>query len=75
MGADTRKVTSIKELEAALAETRASPRTSVIVIDTDPYPTPDTGGWWWDVAVPEVSEREQVRTARRDYEAQLKERN
>jgi len=75
MGADTRKVTSIKELEAALAETRESPRTSVIVIDTDPYPTPDTGGWWWDVAVPEVSEREQVRAARRDYEAQLKERN
>ena len=75
MGADTRKVTSITELEAALAESRESPRTSVIVIDTDPYPTPDTGGWWWDVAVPEVSEREQVRAARRDYEAQLKERN
>jgi 3D-(3,5/4)-trihydroxycyclohexane-1,2-dione acylhydrolase (decyclizing) len=75
MGADTKKVGSIRELEEALAETRNSPRTTVVIIDTDPYPTPETGGWWWDVAVPEVSEREQVRAARKDYEAKLKERN
>ncbi|KAB2679007.1 3D-(3,5/4)-trihydroxycyclohexane-1,2-dione acylhydrolase (decyclizing) [Brucella tritici] len=75
MGADTKKVGSIHELEEALAETRNSPRTTVVIIDTDPYPTPETGGWWWDVAVPEVSEREQVRAARTDYEAKLKERN
>ncbi|WP_273793442.1 3D-(3,5/4)-trihydroxycyclohexane-1,2-dione acylhydrolase (decyclizing) [Brucella anthropi] len=75
MGADTKKVGSIRELEEALAETRNNSRTTVIIIDTDPYPTPDTGGWWWDVAVPEVSEREQVRAARKDYEAKLKERN
>ena len=75
MGADTRKTGSIRELEEALAEARASPRTTVIVIDTDPYPTPETGGWWWDVAVPEVSEREEVRAARKNYEAQIRERN
>ncbi|MFV0799082.1 3D-(3,5/4)-trihydroxycyclohexane-1,2-dione acylhydrolase (decyclizing) [Brucella sp. MAB-22] len=75
MGADTKKAGSIRELEEALAETRNSPRTTVVIIDTDPYPTPETGGWWWDVAVPEVSEREQVRAARKDYEAKLKERN
>jgi 3D-(3,5/4)-trihydroxycyclohexane-1,2-dione acylhydrolase (decyclizing) len=75
MGADSRKVGSIRELEDALAEARNSPRTTVIVIDTDPYPTPETGGWWWDVAVPEVSDREQVRAARENYEAQIKERN
>ncbi|MBB4092184.1 3D-(3,5/4)-trihydroxycyclohexane-1,2-dione acylhydrolase (decyclizing) [Ochrobactrum pecoris] len=75
MGADTKKVGSIRELEEALAETRNSERTTVVIIDTDPYPTPETGGWWWDVAVPEVSEREQVRAARKDYEAKLKERN
>lgn len=75
MGADTRKAGSIRELEHALAEARNSPRTTVVIIDTDPYPTPETGGWWWDVAVPEVSEREQVRVARKDYEAKLKERN
>jgi len=75
MGADSKKVGSIRELEDALAEARNSPRTTVIVIDTDPYPTPETGGWWWDVAVPEVSDREQVRAARENYEAQIKERN
>ena len=75
MGADTKKAGSIHELEDALAEARNSSRTTVIIIDTDPYPTTETGGWWWDVAVPEVSEREQVRAARKDYEAKLKERN
>ncbi|PQA74369.1 3D-(3,5/4)-trihydroxycyclohexane-1,2-dione acylhydrolase (decyclizing) [Brucella oryzae] len=75
MGADTKKAGSIRELEEALAEARNSPRTTVVIIDTDPYPTPETGGWWWDVAVPEVSEREQVRAARKDYDAKLKERN
>lgn len=75
MGADAKKVGSIRELEDALAEARNSLSTTVIVIDTDPYPTPETGGWWWDVAVPEVSERDEVRAARKNYEAQIKERN
>ena len=30
------------------------------VIDTDPYPSSPFGGTWWDVAVPEVSERTEV---------------
>jgi 3D-(3,5/4)-trihydroxycyclohexane-1,2-dione acylhydrolase (decyclizing) len=42
----------------------------VIVIDTDPYPGTGAGGFWWDVAVPEVSERRQVRDARENYERQ-----
>ena len=46
----------------------------MIVIDTDPYPTPDAGGYWWDVAVPEVSARAEVNQARVAYEAALKER-
>ena len=40
---------------------RAADRTYVIVIDTDPTPTTEAGGAWWDVAVPEVSERAEVR--------------
>lgn len=75
MGADSYKVSSIAELEASLATARDSNKVSVIVIDTDPYPTPATGGYWWDVAVPEVSERAEVREARKNYEAALKERN
>ncbi len=68
MGAEARKVGSIAELERALAHARGATKPSVIVIDTDPYPSTEAGGAWWDVAVPEVSEREQVRSARKAYE-------
>jgi 3D-(3,5/4)-trihydroxycyclohexane-1,2-dione acylhydrolase (decyclizing) len=74
MGADAHKVSSIAELETALNAAREATVTTVIVIDTDPYPTPDAGGYWWDVAVPEVSAREEVNNARAAYEAALKER-
>ena len=35
----------------------------MVVIDTDPRKTTEAGGWWWDVAVPEVSDRPQVNAA------------
>ena len=75
MGAVASKVASIAELETALAAARESTVTTVIVIDTDPYPTPDAGGHFWDVAVPEVSPRAEVNQARARYEAALKERH
>jgi len=71
MGALTRKVASISELEIALKETAGENRTTVIVIDTDPLITTDEGGNWWDVAVPEVSARPQVNEARKGYEKAL----
>lgn len=71
MGALTRKVASISELESALKETAGEARTTVIVIDTDPLVTTDEGGHWWDVAVPEVSDRAQVNEARKGYEKAL----
>jgi 3D-(3,5/4)-trihydroxycyclohexane-1,2-dione acylhydrolase (decyclizing) len=77
MGARAVKVTSIAALEAALA---ARPGAAggvgpyVIVIDTDPYPSTPHGGHWWDVPVPEVSDRPEVRAARESYEQHLKER-
>lgn len=74
MGASARKVSSIAELEEALAAARDATVTTVIVIDTDPYPTPEAGGHFWDVAVPQVSPRAQVNQARVRYEAALKER-
>ena len=58
----------IAGLEAALARARAAPRSYVVVIDTDPRQTTDAGGWWWNVAVPEVSARPEVDAARRAYE-------
>jgi 3D-(3,5/4)-trihydroxycyclohexane-1,2-dione acylhydrolase (decyclizing) len=62
MGAIAERVSSIAELEAALDRARAADRTSVIAIATHPSDwTP--GDAWWDVAVPEVSPREAVRSA------------
>ncbi len=72
MGAVSRKVDSIADLEAALKAAEADTRTSVIVIDTDPLISTDAGGHWWDVAVPEVSVRPEVNKARKEYEAALK---
>lgn len=74
MGADAVKVASIAELESALARRRDTAGPFVVVIDTDPYPSTPDGGHWWDVAVPEVSTREEVREKRRAYEAQVRAR-
>ena len=71
LGAQSLKVLSIAELEDALTKARSADRSTVIVIDTDPLISTDEGGHWWDVAVPEVSVREQVKTARRNYETAL----
>jgi 3D-(3,5/4)-trihydroxycyclohexane-1,2-dione acylhydrolase (decyclizing) len=74
MGAKSAHVSSINELEEELA-TRKEPGVKVIVIDTDPYPSTEAGGYWWDVAVPEVSEREEVQQAREAYLRSLAARN
>ncbi len=68
MGAEAEKVTSIDELEEAMKRARAASRSYVIVIDTDPLVTTEAGGHWWDVAVPETSQRAPVKAARAAYE-------
>src|SRR5690606_7009787 len=60
LGALAEKVATLGALEAGLLRARAADRSSVVVIETDPLKTTETGGWWWDVAVPEVSDRPQV---------------
>ncbi|KMW59140.1 Epi-inositol hydrolase [Candidatus Rhodobacter oscarellae] len=75
MGAVSVKVSNIAELEDALAKRHGHGRPYVVVIDTDPYPSTEAGGTWWEVAVPEVSERQAVREAREAYEAALATRN
>ena len=72
LGAAARKVSSIGELESALGEARKEAGPTVVVIDTDPLLATAAGGAWWDVAVPEVSVREEVRQARQAYEIALK---
>jgi 3D-(3,5/4)-trihydroxycyclohexane-1,2-dione acylhydrolase (decyclizing) len=68
LGALAENVKTIPELEAALTRARAADRTYLVCIETDPDRTTTEGGCWWEVAVPEVSGREQVREARRHYE-------
>jgi 3D-(3,5/4)-trihydroxycyclohexane-1,2-dione acylhydrolase (decyclizing) len=80
MGAEAVKVGSIAELETAFRNARVAKTTQVIVIDTDPLASTgggagapvdvdaDAGGFWWDVAVPAVSTRDEVAAARRAYE-------
>jgi len=75
LGARGENVKGIAELESAMKRARASDRTYVIAIETDPNRTTAEGGWWWDVAVPEVSPREKVRAARERYDEARKEQH
>jgi 3D-(3,5/4)-trihydroxycyclohexane-1,2-dione acylhydrolase (decyclizing) len=68
MGARAMKVATIAELEAALADAKGAKIPTVIVIDTDPWPSTEAGGTWWDVAVPAVSTRAEVNAAHANYE-------
>ncbi|MEZ5819139.1 MAG: 3D-(3,5/4)-trihydroxycyclohexane-1,2-dione acylhydrolase (decyclizing) [Hyphomicrobiaceae bacterium] len=69
LGAIAARAASPEELEQALLRARRNDRTTVIVIETDPTRSTDAGGHWWDVAVPEVSDREAVREARAAYDS------
>lgn len=68
LGASAENVSGIAELEAALERARASDKTYVIALDTEARTT-TVGGAWWEVAVPEVSQRSQVVEARKNYES------
>ena len=72
MGAHVVKVADIAGLEAEKARAKAATIPTVILIETDPMPGTGAGGTWWDVAVPEVSDRAEVRAAREGYEAAVK---
>jgi 3D-(3,5/4)-trihydroxycyclohexane-1,2-dione acylhydrolase (decyclizing) len=56
------------ELTAALAEGRKQSRTSVVVVETAYDQRVPGYESWWDVAIAEVSERDSVKAARKQYE-------
>jgi len=74
MGARAEKVVSISDFEAALQRARESDKTAVVVIDTDPLPSTEAGGTWWDVPVAEVSENVDVVAAATEYQNKQEER-
>jgi 3D-(3,5/4)-trihydroxycyclohexane-1,2-dione acylhydrolase (decyclizing) len=71
LGARAERAGDLAALEDALRRARRADRTTVIVIETDPLQATAAGGHWWDVAVPECSDRDQVATAREAYVAAL----
>ena len=67
LGAQSQKVSSLDELEEAVLAASGRAGVDVIVIDTDPGPSTEAGGVWWDVAVPAVSDRAAVGSAYQNY--------
>jgi 3D-(3,5/4)-trihydroxycyclohexane-1,2-dione acylhydrolase (decyclizing) len=63
LGCRAERADSVDELGDALERARTADRTSVIVLRTAPDAWTE-GGAFWEVGVPEESEREQVRAAR-----------
>jgi 3D-(3,5/4)-trihydroxycyclohexane-1,2-dione acylhydrolase (decyclizing) len=69
LGADVLRATTIGEFRAALAQAKASPRTTVVYIETDPLAPVPSSESWWDVPVSAVAALDSTRKARADYEA------
>lgn len=67
MGAEAVHVKDVAELKSAMARARAATHTCVLVIDTTHSRITEEGGCWWEVAIPEVSERPEVHAAHSRY--------
>jgi len=70
LGAHAEQVASITELQDALSRAQKADRTAVVVIETDPIPSTQEGGTWWDVPVAEVSDNADVVDASMTYRDQ-----
>lgn len=68
MGCRAEQVSTIAEFDAAFARARKSDATYVIAMRTSPSDWTE-GGTFWEVGVPEVSNRQEVRDARREMDA------
>lgn len=71
MGADAHRVTNVSELAAKIAATRNSDRTVVIVIEMAPTIWTE-GGAFWEVGVPEISDKPLINAARRALDEEKK---
>jgi 3D-(3,5/4)-trihydroxycyclohexane-1,2-dione acylhydrolase (decyclizing) len=69
LGADVLRTATVKEFAAALEQARASDRTTVVYIETDPLAPVPSSRSWWDVPVSETSALESTQRARAAYEA------
>ena len=70
MGAEAETVANPAELAEAFKRAQARDKTSVIVMQVDPYEGWTTEGHtWWEVGTPEVSDSAKVREAHADWES------
>lgn len=58
---------AINDLTAAMAQAKASTRSTFIHINSDPLLYAPDGGGWWDVPISEISTLESTNTAYADY--------
>ena len=68
MGAESETVSTVAELAEAFERAKAADRTYVIALKTSAYDWTE-GGAWWEVGVPEVSNRQEIRDARAELDA------
>ena len=68
LGADVLYADSVADFEEALRAARASERTTVVHVRTDPLVPAPSSEAWWDVPVSEVAALESTRDARAVYE-------
>jgi 3D-(3,5/4)-trihydroxycyclohexane-1,2-dione acylhydrolase (decyclizing) len=69
LGADVLRTQTMAEFTEALKQARASDRTTVVYIETDPLAPVPSSQSWWDVPVSEVSALTSTQQARASYEA------
>jgi 3D-(3,5/4)-trihydroxycyclohexane-1,2-dione acylhydrolase (decyclizing) len=63
---------AVDDLRAAMAQAKASDRSTVIHINSDPQIYAPDGAGWWDVPVAEVATLDSTQSARVEYEEQAK---
>jgi len=69
LGCDVLRAGSTEEFRTALERARASTRTTVVYVETDPLVPSPSSEAWWDVPVAEVSRLESTQHARAGYVA------
>lgn len=67
LGAQSEKVRSLGELSAAFQRAKQSKTTYAIVIDVDEHKWSFADNAWWQVGLPQVTNREQVQTAAANF--------
>ncbi|MEM9732219.1 MAG: 3D-(3,5/4)-trihydroxycyclohexane-1,2-dione acylhydrolase (decyclizing) [Pseudomonadota bacterium] len=73
MGANAETVTSPAELAEAFKRAQPADKTSIIVMQVDPYEGWTTQGHtWWEVGTPRVSDKQSVREAHEEVESHRK---